>query len=128
MSATICLTCGMPMSSKTLYGSNADGSKNSSYCLYCYENGVHSVWCQSCGMPMKEAEHFGTEADGSKSPKYCSYCYKDGAFTSDVSMEEMIQICADMDFPMLDQNGIPMDRESKAAKMRQAFVTLERWK
>ena len=50
-------------------------------------------FCQSCAMPMTD-EHFGTEKDGSKSEDYCSYCYQDGEFTSDISMEEMIDYSA----------------------------------
>lgn len=127
MSVATCLSCDMPMNNTTLYGSDADGAKNSSYCI-CYENRVHSSWCQSCGMPLKKPSHFGTEKDGTKSSQYCSYCYSNGAFTSDMSMEEMIQTCADLDFPMLDENGTPMDRESKVTAMRQGFPTLDRWK
>ena len=33
-----CQSCGMPMSEE-FYGTNQDGSKNSEYCTYCYENG-----------------------------------------------------------------------------------------
>lgn len=36
----ICQSCGMPMGNEDLYGTNADGSKNSEYCIYCYKNGV----------------------------------------------------------------------------------------
>lgn len=79
-------------------------------------------------MPMKDPEHFGSENDGTASTEYCAYCYSNGAFTADVSMEEMIQICADMDFPMLDENGRIMGRDQKAAIMRQSFSTLARWK
>ena len=50
-------------------------------------------FCQSCAMPMSD-EHFGSEKDGSKSEDYCSYCYQDGEFTTDISMEEMIDYSA----------------------------------
>ena len=29
----------MPMGDEKLYGTNADGSKNPDYCIYCYKNG-----------------------------------------------------------------------------------------
>ena len=35
----ICQSCAMPMADESLYGTNADGSKNSDYCIYCYKNG-----------------------------------------------------------------------------------------
>ena len=50
--------------------------------------------CQSCGMPMTTAEQFGTNADGSQNTDYCVYCYKDGAFLQNLTMDEMIEHCA----------------------------------
>lgn len=35
----ICESCGMPLSEKVL-GTNADGSKNEDYCIYCYKDGA----------------------------------------------------------------------------------------
>jgi len=35
----ICQSCGMPMTDKSIYGTNADSSQNSDYCIYCYKNG-----------------------------------------------------------------------------------------
>ena len=35
----ICQSCAMPMAVESLYGTNADGSKNSDYCIYCYKDG-----------------------------------------------------------------------------------------
>ena len=35
----ICQSCAMPMDYETLFGTNADGSKNPDYCKYCYEKG-----------------------------------------------------------------------------------------
>ena len=37
-----CQSCGMPMTEDTLFGKNADGSKNEDYCCYCYPNGAFS--------------------------------------------------------------------------------------
>lgn len=34
----VCQSCGMPMSGE-LFGTNADGSKNEDYCVYCYKDG-----------------------------------------------------------------------------------------
>ena len=35
----ICQSCSMPMDDESVYGTNADGSKNPDYCIYCYKNG-----------------------------------------------------------------------------------------
>lgn len=35
----VCQSCSMPMSDENVFGTNADGSKNSDYCIYCYKNG-----------------------------------------------------------------------------------------
>ena len=38
-SATICQSCGMPMAEESVYGKNADGTRNEEYCVYCFPNG-----------------------------------------------------------------------------------------
>lgn len=35
----ICQSCGMPIDSSLVLGTNADGSVNEDYCKYCYEDG-----------------------------------------------------------------------------------------
>ncbi|MDR2514233.1 MAG: zinc ribbon domain-containing protein [Christensenellaceae bacterium] len=39
-----CQSCAMPLNEELL-GSNADGSKNPDYCLYCYEKGAFKQDC-----------------------------------------------------------------------------------
>lgn len=41
----LCQSCGMPMESEDVYGTNADGSLNEDYCKYCYDKGefIHKV-------------------------------------------------------------------------------------
>ena len=39
MENNICQSCGMPITSNELLGTNTDGSINVDYCKYCYENG-----------------------------------------------------------------------------------------
>ena len=34
-----CQSCSMPLNNSTLLGTEKDGSKNSIYCSYCYQNG-----------------------------------------------------------------------------------------
>ena len=41
-----CQSCGMPLNDQVL-GTNADGSKNEDYCMYCYKDGK---FLQDCTM------------------------------------------------------------------------------
>ena len=81
-------------------------------------------FCQSCGMPLAKAEDHGTEADGKASQDYCQYCYQKGAFTSSMTMEEMIDFCA----PMMAQSNPGMTEEQAKAQMHQFFPMLKRWR
>lgn len=41
MNEKFCQCCGMPMGDNNeMYGTNADGSKNTDYCKYCFEQGI----------------------------------------------------------------------------------------
>ena len=80
------------------------------------------AFCQSCAMPLTE-EVLGTEKDGSKNQDYCTYCYKDGAFTSECTMDQMIEICADI---MMQENK-HADRDGEIRKMKEFFPKLKRW-
>lgn len=81
-------------------------------------------FCQSCGMPLQDAALLGTEQDGSPSEHYCNYCYQNGAFTSDMTMEQMIDFCA----PIMAQSNPEMTEEQAREQMRQFFPMLLRWK
>lgn len=35
-----CQSCGMPMPSEEVLGTEQDGEKSTDYCVYCYEDGV----------------------------------------------------------------------------------------
>jgi hypothetical protein len=35
-----CQSCGMPLQKQADFGTNADGSKNSDYCHFCFQNGA----------------------------------------------------------------------------------------
>jgi predicted transcriptional regulator YdeE len=83
-----------------------------------------SYFCQSCGMPMNREEDRGTEKNQSKSNDYCVYCYKDGNFTSDTTMDEMIEVCASY----AEQDGSYPDVASAKMAMKEYFPTLKRWK
>lgn len=82
-------------------------------------------YCQSCGMPMGTADElYGTEADGTKSKDYCSYCYDGGKFTSECTMDEMIEMCIE---PMVSCNN-EMTEEKAREMMKEFFPQLKRWK
>ena len=42
-----CQSCGMPMQTADLFGTNADGSLHQDYCCYCYKDGA---FVQDCTM------------------------------------------------------------------------------
>lgn len=81
-------------------------------------------YCQSCAMPMgATGEMYGTNADGSKSGNYCKYCFENGEFTTDCTLDEMVEICvAHM------TSAHPEMSEDEARKMMRAvFPKLKRW-
>lgn len=85
---------------------------------------MEDKYCQCCGMPMGDTnELYGTEQDGSKSKDYCKYCYENGAFTSDCTMEEMIEFCV----PVMVKENPGMSEDKAREMMTQYFPTLKRW-
>lgn len=81
-------------------------------------------FCQSCGMPMEDgAELFGTEKDGSKNSDYCHYCYTNGAFTSEQTMDAMIESC----IPFVVDGKPYANAEEARTSMQAFFPTLKRW-
>ena len=40
-----CQSCGMPLDSEEVIGTNLDGSQNNDYCIYCYKDGKFTVNC-----------------------------------------------------------------------------------
>lgn len=47
METKFCQSCGMPLDSEKVCGTNADGSLNDDYCVYCYQQGK---FMQDCTM------------------------------------------------------------------------------
>ena len=79
--------------------------------------------CQSCGMPMSDRDIvYGKNANGTTNTDYCSYCYNHGKFTSDMTMDQMIEQCAPH---LASQEG--MTRDEARHLMRAFFPTLKRW-
>ena len=76
-------------------------------------------------MPMGETdEMFGTNSDGSKNDDYCKYCFDKGAFTSNTTMEEMINFCV----PHVVSANQGMSEDDARKMMRGFFPMLKRWK
>lgn len=85
-------------------------------------------FCQSCGMPLTAEEHIGKNADGSVNEEYCVYCFNDGQFTSDVTMDEMIEHCLEYIDEFNKDSGQNMTKDEAREQMRQFFPQLKRWK
>lgn len=84
-------------------------------------------FCQSCGMPLTN-EILGTNADGSPNEDYCIYCYKEGKFTQDMTMEQMIDHCAQFTGEINRQSGGNLTEDEAKDMMRQFFPQLRRWR
>lgn len=85
------------------------------------------IWCQSCGMPLEQPEHFGTNKDGSANAEYCVYCFKQGEFTSDVTMDQMIELNLQYLDEFNKDSDVKFTTEQARASMREFFPTLKRW-
>ena len=59
-----CQSCGMPLTDEVL-GTNADGSKNEEYCMYCYKDGKFTQECTMDEMIEHCAKFVGEFNDGS---------------------------------------------------------------
>lgn len=75
--------------------------------------------CQSCGMPLHQLNEFGTDKKGFRIKDYCEYCYKNGQFTSDSTIDEMIELCAKY------MTDIPQNEAIE--HLRRKLPTLKRW-
>lgn len=85
---------------------------------------MEQTFCQSCAMPLgDDVSLYGTNVDETQNTDYCRYCYEDGHFTSDISMEEMIEFCT----PHMAQANPDMTEEAAKELMRGFFPTLKRW-
>ncbi|MCC5910810.1 MAG: zinc ribbon domain-containing protein [Clostridiaceae bacterium] len=86
---------------------------------------MEEKYCQSCAMPMGDTDAmYGTNSDGTKNKDYCKYCYMEGAFTSDISMRKMIEVCV----PHMVSANSGMSEDKARNMMKEFFPTLKRWK
>ena len=85
---------------------------------------MNEKFCECCGMPMGDTdEMYGTETDGSKSKDYCKYCYENGKFTSNCTMDEMIEACV----PHMIVANPAMTEDEARNMMKAYFPKLKRW-
>lgn len=84
-------------------------------------------FCQSCGMPLID-DNKGINGDGSLNEDYCLYCYKGGQFLQDVTMEQMIEHCAQFTDEINKQSEQNLTVKQAKEMMRQFFPQLKRWK
>lgn len=88
---------------------------------------MEQKFCQSCGMPIDDST-FGNETNGSKNEEYCHYCYAGGHFTSNCTMDEMIE----HNLKFLDEfnkdSEVKYTLEDARAAMKEFFPQLKRWK
>lgn len=70
-------------------------------------------------MPLHQLNEFGTDKKGIRVKDYCQYCFKDGQFTSDSTMDEMVELCAKY---MTD-----ISKNEAVTHLRQKLPTLKRW-
>lgn len=85
------------------------------------------LFCQSCGMPLEDDSLFGTNANRSKNEEYCIYCFKGGSYTQDVTMDEMIEHCADYVADFNRDTGLNLTRDEAVRQMKEYFPKLKRW-
>jgi len=57
----ICQSCSMLMNDESVFGTNADGTKNPDFCIYCYKNGEF-IDCVSMTEYIKKMVVFATQA------------------------------------------------------------------
>ena len=57
----------------------------------------------------------------------CIYCFKDGRFTQNVTMDEMIEHCANFVDDFNEGTGLNLTRDEAVRQMQIYFPTLKRW-
>jgi len=92
-----------------------------------FREGQLPQFCQSCGMPLTRVEDCGTNADGSTNFDYCQYCYKDGHFLQNMTMDQMIEHCAQFVDEVNKSMPNPMTKDEYKQMMYGFFPMLKRW-
>jgi len=93
-----------------------------------FHSGQLPQCCQSCGMPLTCLDDFGTHADGTINYDYCRYCYHEGAFLQDLTMDGMIDHCAQFVDEYNKDTGQNLTPEEYKAMLRRFYPHLKRWR
>jgi predicted N-acetyltransferase YhbS len=93
-----------------------------------FNDGQLPQFCQSCGMPLTRHEDFGTNADDSTNFDYCRYCYHEGTFLQNLTMDGMIEHCAQFVDHFNQNTGQNLTPEEYKAVLRQYYPGLKRWR
>jgi hypothetical protein len=75
----------------------------------------------------RNSQTFWDNSDNTPNEGYRGYCFKDGAFTQNVTMDEMIEICAQYTDQWKTEDGKPISKEDAILQMKQFFPQLKRW-
>ena len=79
-------------------------------------------------MPLTKDDDCGHNANGGINFDYCKYCYDDGHFLQEMTMDEMIDHCAQFVDEVNKSMPKPMTKEEYKQMMRGFFPMLKRWK
>ena len=85
-------------------------------------------FCQSCGMPLTADADCAQEADGTINHDYCKYCYRDGRFLQDLTLEQMIDHCAQFLDEVNKQMPHPLTPEEYRQMLSNLLPQLKRWR
>lgn len=86
----------------------------------------NNEFCQSCGIPLTD-EFFATNADQTVNEEYCKFCFNEGSFTSDVTMDEMIEHCLEYIDEFNKDSDHKFTKEEAREEMKKYFPLLKRW-
>lgn len=84
--------------------------------------------CQSCGMTLRDFDDFGTESDEGISLDYCNHCYRDGSFSSERSIDEMVESNLKYLEEYNKETGSSFSEEDARTVLRAHLATLKRWR
>ena len=79
-------------------------------------------FCQSCMMPLVDEKTHGTNKDGTYNEDYCHHCFQNGEFTTEITMEEMIN--TSLKYSSDNHYG---SKEQALESLNKIFPTLKRW-
>ncbi|MDV2482443.1 hypothetical protein F8E02_10615 [Methanoculleus sp. Wushi-C6] len=100
-----CQSCGMPMSTREHFGTEADGSPSKDYCTYCYQNGAFTA-------PDITLEAMAKIGGGMMSQMYAIPIEKAESFTKEHLA--CLKRWAGREIPVCESCGMPLARDDDA--------------